>query len=444
MDRKRSMNVMQMPQPRASYPSYPPAGTQSYVVATREDAVHGTLYDYPIVGLERASAFPAMLGGTYDLPRKPPQPDKPRLAALARMASLVQAIPQRLDEPRRPGNTALQFYLDDLNRHVLPTSLGMVEERQRSSEILNLQLQSDSNARMPRGKAIVPVPSSKVPSGTFPSAHGGFSDIWRCLLRQGSQNIEVAVKAIRPYACDEADTYKKNKRLRRELKVWARLHHKNIWPLLGVTSGFGPFIAMVCPWATNGTLTSYLERYHHQLTTRDRFLLLSDVAEGLGYLHSQSVAHGDLTGTNILLDGNGVAYVADFGLSTMLADFMGASNFTSSTRGNVRWAAPELFGVRGSGTASPMPPSMLSDIYSFGCVMFQVLSGQVPYHDLRNDRQVLVKMMVGITPRRPVAFPIIEDEHWDFIRQCWAPLDTRRRPSSEDIIKFLARATPLR
>ncbi|KAF9227192.1 kinase-like protein [Gyrodon lividus] len=253
---------------------------------------------------------------------------------------------------------------------------------------------------------------------------------------------KVAVKAIRPYTSDEADTNKKNKRLHRELKVWARLHHKNIWPLLGVTVGFGPFTAMVCPWASNGTLNAYLGRYHCQLSTRDRFLLLSGVSQGLSYLHSHSIIHGDLTGTNILIDGSGIAYIADFGLSIMLADFMGTSNTTSSTRGNVRWAAPELFGVHGDSNVPPMSPSALSDIYSFGSIMFQVLSGQLPYSDLRNDRQVLVKMMFGGTPSRPTNLPIA-NEHWGFIQRCWAPLRERRRPSSDEAVKFVTRATPL-
>ncbi|KAF9241883.1 kinase-like domain-containing protein [Melanogaster broomeanus] len=171
-----------------------------------------------------------------------------------------------------------------------------------------------------------------------------------------------------------------------------------------------------------------------------RMLQLGDVAEGLSYLHSHSVIHGDLTGTNILLDGSGIAYLADFGLSIMLADFMGVSNSTSSTRGNVRWAAPELFDV---GTGSPMSPTVLSDIYSFGSIMFQVLSGQVPYPDLRNDRQVLVKMIIGITPSRPSNLPIT-NEHWSFIQRCWAPLHKRRRPSSDGVVRFITRATPLR
>lgn len=47
-------------------------------------------------------------------------------------------------------------------------------------------------------------------------------------------------------------------KLRRELKVWGRLRHRNIVPLLGIVSGFGPLPSMVSPWFHNGSLTRYL------------------------------------------------------------------------------------------------------------------------------------------------------------------------------------------
>ncbi|KIJ68107.1 hypothetical protein HYDPIDRAFT_37670 [Hydnomerulius pinastri MD-312] len=127
MDRKKSKSVMLMPQPRASYPSCPPACTQSYAVTARKDAVHGTSYGYPIVGLEQASTIPVMLGSTYDLPRKPPQPDEPRLAPL-------------------------QFYLGDLNRHKpVPGFYDTSEEQARiTSAPVGQSLRCLENKRKPK------------------------------------------------------------------------------------------------------------------------------------------------------------------------------------------------------------------------------------------------------------------------------------------------------
>jgi len=100
-------------------------------------------------------------------------------------------------------------------------------------------------------------------------------------------------------------------------------------------------------------------------------------------VHSKDIVHGDLTGVsiiqsafiiaipdatqnNILINGEGNAFVADQGILTFCSELHG----TSYIRSNVRWAAPENFKVpEGEESSSP---KWTSDIYSFGCVMLQV------------------------------------------------------------------------
>ena len=119
--------------------------------------------------------------------------------------------------------------------------------------------------------------------------------------------------------------------MRREINVWGRLRHDHIIPLYGVTYGFGPLPAMVCPWVENGNLTGHLNVMGEGLSLVERFQIvrgatysakwssslsfqLCDVASGLSYrtlfvhfyagdssntfslVHSLSVIHGDLTG----------------------------------------------------------------------------------------------------------------------------------------------------
>ncbi|KAH7913189.1 kinase-like domain-containing protein [Hygrophoropsis aurantiaca] len=269
----------------------------------------------------------------------------------------------------------------------------------------------------------------------YPAAHGGFGDIWKCFLKTESKLIPVAVKALRPHVSSEEDRRKKSKRLQRELSVWQRLRHENVLPLLGVTSGFGPFTSMICPWLDNGTLTTYLERYQKKLANMDRFLLLTEIASGLRYLHSNSVIHGDLTGSNVLIDHNGSARLADFGLSIAILEFQGTSNLTSCIRGAVRWAAPELYDIRGNGEI-PRPTTRI-DIYSFGSIMLQVLSGKVPYYYLKNDAQVLIELSREIVPKRPTNLEIA-DLYWDFIQRCWSTYKSgAHRPTMDEIVHFV-------
>ncbi|KAG2147392.1 kinase-like protein, partial [Suillus bovinus] len=222
-------------------------------------------------------------------------------------------------------------------------------------------------------------------------------------------------------------------RLRRELIIWRKLVHDNILPLYGVALGFGPFAAMVCPWAKNGSLTTYLES-HQDLVISDRFKLLSDIASGLRYLHANQIVHGDLTGSNVLIMENGTACLSDFGLSGVISEFVGSSTFSSTISGNIRWGAPELFDLPENQDDSFNLPSKEADIYSFGSVMLQVLSGKVPYYYIKQQTQIVVMVVGGKKPRRPEE-PKIAEEHWSMIERCWSPFNAR--PTIEYLLRFI-------
>lgn len=274
----------------------------------------------------------------------------------------------------------------------------------------------------------------------FPIASGGFGDIWKCCLVERSGTVQVAVKSIRSFELDsDAVRRKKAKRVRRELKVWGRLRHDSILPLWGVANNFGHYPAMVCPWADNGALTGYLERQHDLLSFQDKFSLLRDIALGLHYLHSKTIVHGDLSGANVLIYGNGRACLADFGLSTIILEFNGTSYFTESIRGSIRWAAAELFEAPEDNEDDEDASVSLGvecDIYSFGSIMLQVLTCKVPYYNLKKDDLVLGQVIRGKKPEPPRESRI-EPVHWEFIQQCWLPRASR--PSVAEVVTFVGR-----
>jgi serine/threonine protein kinase len=178
---------------------------------------------------------------------------------------------------------------------------------------------------------------------SFLATSGGFRDIWKCTLLKANGNVDVAVKTIRAFETDNEESIQKNARgVRHELKVWGRLKHHSILLLWGVVNDFGPYPAMICPWADNGALTGFLERQQDKLSSLDKFSLLNDIALGLQYLHRKSVVHDDLTGSNVLIYANGRTCLAGFGFSTVILEFVGTSYFMSSIRENVRWVAAEL------------------------------------------------------------------------------------------------------
>ncbi|KAG1811637.1 kinase-like domain-containing protein [Suillus variegatus] len=228
--------------------------------------------------------------------------------------------------------------------------------------------------------------------GDYPVTRGGFGEIWKCTLHINRSSVKVAVKALQVYADDQlgAPKMKKIKRIKRELKICAKLNHANILRIHGYTYGFGPFPAIISPWAENGNLTVYLEREGAALTLVRRFQLA---------IHANSVIHGDFNG----------------------------ASWTSTLKGNMRWMAPELLLEREDG--SQVRPSEQSDMYSFGGVMLQVLTNKVPYYHLTNDARIIFCIAKSETPSRS-RYSALPEKYWEFIEQCWST-DPWDRPSTE-------------
>ncbi|KAG2140920.1 kinase-like domain-containing protein [Suillus bovinus] len=309
--------------------------------------------------------------------------------------------------------------------NVLPKKWRKVQPETETSSSTHLVVDVNDNER--------PIDLTKklVKQLAYATAQGSFGDVWRCVFSEKDYSVEVAVKCVRIEIQDDHFKDIVNKRLMDDFRKWKPLRHDNILPLCGITYGFGPVPAIVSPWMPNGSLSTYLDRNYDILSGADKFGLLADVAAGLQYLHSNEVAHADLTGSNVLIDSDGKALVADYGLLTTCSDLNG----TSYIRSNVRWAAPELFEVPDTEDVSSSP-KLESDIYSFGCIAYQVLSGRQPYSNIRSDHQVVVAILKGVKPKRP-DIPVIEDCHWNFIEQCWVELS--QRPPIADVLDLMYR-----
>ncbi|KAG2348239.1 kinase-like protein [Suillus weaverae] len=247
---------------------------------------------------------------------------------------------------------------------------------------------------------------------SHPIAHGSFGDVLKCTYiasnRQGLDS-EIAVKSIRIDVAGDDSRARLTQRLLNDFHARKQLHHKILLPLLGFSHEFGLLPAMVSPWIHNGSLTTYLERHFTELTIRQKLQIVSRLSEALvdrgihGNLScgtslqpsATGVVHGDLTANDILIDSDHNAHVADHGILKMCSELSG----TSYIRSNVRWAVPELFEVP-ENEESLTPPQPASDIYSFGCIMLQVITGRPPYADVRSDHQVSVLILKGKKPTR--------------------------------------------
>jgi serine/threonine protein kinase len=143
---------------------------------------------------------------------------------------------------------------------------------------------------------------------------------------------------------------------------------------------------------------------------------------------------------NILVDQNGHARLADFGLLTIVSD---PTYFTASTSaatgGTARWMSPELFHPERFGLDHSRP-TIESDCYALGMLIYEVLSGQVPFPRC-NNYVVIRKVLDGERPARPEGAKEVwfTNDLWRTLALCWET-QARNRPSIGDVLEFLEQA----
>ncbi|KAG1897311.1 kinase-like domain-containing protein [Suillus fuscotomentosus] len=176
---------------------------------------------------------------------------------------------------------------------VLPKKWRKVQPETETSGATHLDVNSNDNERP------VDLTMKVMKELAYATAQGSFGDVWKCVFSDKDSNVEVAVKCVRIEIQD--DSFKKivSERLMDDFCKWKLLRHDNILSLYGIAYGFGPVPAIVFPWMTNGSLSTYLGKNYDSLSGAHKFSLLADVAAGLQYLHSKGVVHADLTGSNV-------------------------------------------------------------------------------------------------------------------------------------------------
>ncbi|TDL20602.1 kinase-like protein [Rickenella mellea] len=265
---------------------------------------------------------------------------------------------------------------------------------------------------------------------------GAYADVW-CAKDTGTGET-VAIKSWRGAGFDTKTHQKFVDCLNRELTIWSGLSHPNVVQFKGVVPDFGHLPALVMPFYQRRSVIKYIRE--NQPT---RILDLAiDVACGLTYLHSlqRPIDHGDLKGSNILVDDDGRALICDFGLNNLVggADF----NFTTANvAGSCRWMAPEV--MKPSDTPaveneSGLYTSTKSDVYSFGMTVLEMFTAEKPFAHLHNDAAVILATIGGRRPNRPTAekAPQLTDEIWEVIESCWAQ-DPDQRPTMDMVGKWL-------
>ncbi|KAF7325990.1 Kinase-like protein [Mycena kentingensis (nom. inval.)] len=265
----------------------------------------------------------------------------------------------------------------------------------------------------------------------WPSFGGGYGDIYRATY----DGKPVALKYMRHFNLRGSGAHRQRLRFLREALVWRELQHPHILPLLGIDDKSFPLsLCMVSPWMENSTVVQYLKDRGRDGEVVNR--LLFEIAQGLAYLHSRNIVHGDLRGANILIGPGPMhqACLADFGLSVFSHE---SSSMRTSTRaGCVYWMAPELIDPERFGITGKFVRTTASDVYAFGCVCFELYTGRPPFARFP-EPTALLKVVSGKRAHRPRSIdaePEISDSLWDRIVTYWAE-DPSARPTLPTVVK---------
>ena len=145
-----------------------------------------------------------------------------------------------------------------------------------------------------------------------------------------------------------------------------------------------------------------------------------------------------LTKANILVDKTGSARLADFGLLTVISDptnFIASSSYAHG--GTARWMSPELIDPEQFGFEK-YRPTEASDCYALGMVIYETISGRLPFHD-HTDLNVFMKVTRGERPRRGRGFA---NNLWKMLELCWKS-QADVRPSIKDVLLCLEQTSNL-
>ncbi|UCE85087.1 MAG: serine/threonine protein kinase [Deltaproteobacteria bacterium] len=249
--------------------------------------------------------------------------------------------------------------------------------------------------------------------------HGGMGVVH--LARQPALERSVVLKTLRR---DLADDPKQEERFRREAQAAAAVHHQNVVAVYDCFAWRGElYIAQ--EYVDGADLSTVLGRVH-RIEPHIAALIALEVMRGLEEIHARGIVHRDLKPSNILLGRRGEAKIADFGIALDRAG--PALTQTGEALGTPQYMSPEqLLGERGDAR---------SDLFSFGAVLYEMLTAQPPFTETDPDRDEALLRRIEAGRYRPIR-RLAADTPRRLVRTIRACLRARprRRPASAEAVR---------
>lgn len=253
-----------------------------------------------------------------------------------------------------------------------------------------------------------------------PFAQGAFGKLYRGTY----EGEEVAIKILERPENDLDKAQMMEQQFQQEVMMLATLKHANIVRFIGACRKSMVW-CIVTEYAKGGSLRQYLTRR----TSRAVPLKLAikhalDVAKGMEYVHRLSLIHRDLKSDNLLIFGDKSIKIADFGVARIEVQTEGMTPET----GTYRWMAPEMIQHR--------PYTHKVDVYSFGIVLWELITGMLPFPKMTAVQAAFAVVNRGVRPTIPDdCLPVLRE----IMTSCW-DANPDVRPSFSEIVRMLEHA----
>ncbi|MET8980495.1 serine/threonine-protein kinase [Streptomyces sp. NPDC004539] len=269
-----------------------------------------------------------------------------------------------------------------------------------------------------------------------PFGKGGMGRLWKATDVETGRTVAVKVLRLDDYTLGRVGANERTqyeiqltKRFKREGAILADLDHPRITPLLhrGHLPDGDPYLVM--EYVDGDDLRAFLDR-RRPFPLDAAICIAVDVAEAMEHAHSNGVVHRDLKPHNVVVANvDGAAQVIDFGIAHLTDPDATRYTELGATPGSSGYMAPEQ--LRGERNLSEAV-----DLYAFGCVLFELLTGRQPFEE-KPDRNKSIQHLEDLPPRLRSINPAIPQELDDLVWDLLAKDVVHRPRAARDVLDVL-------
>ncbi|EOY15151.1 hypothetical protein QUC31_000393 [Theobroma cacao] len=247
-------------------------------------------------------------------------------------------------------------------------------------------------------------------------ASGSYGDLYKGTFC----GQDVAIKVLRTEHLNE----NLQREFTQEVNIMRKIRHKNVVEFIGACTRL-PSLCIVTEFMSGGSMYDFLHKQKSGFKLPFLLKVAIDVSKGMSYLHQNNIMHRDLKAANLLMDENGVVKIADFGVARVQAQ----SGVMTAETGTYRWMAPEVIEHK--------PYDHKADVFSFGVVLWELLTGKLPYENLTPLQAALGVVQKGL---RPVIPKHTHPKFVELLDRCWQQEPSLRPEFSEisDLLQDIA------